>query len=110
MTIFILDENGDDILDRRMPPSYANFVRHSVVNAPELPSSNYRPVRLAPQLIGPDNRAYAFLVLPNQISVWGSPATTAGLLIAALLVIAIGGLADRAHRRPTHRRTAGRSP
>ncbi|MDQ1302561.1 MAG: Histidine kinase [Pseudomonadota bacterium] len=89
VTLFILDENGDDILDRRIPPSYVNFVRHSVVNTPELPTSNYRPVRLAPQLIGPDHRAYAFLVLPNQISVWGSPATTAGLLIAALLVIAI---------------------
>ncbi|MCL4790848.1 MAG: HAMP domain-containing histidine kinase [Gammaproteobacteria bacterium] len=101
VTIFILDENGDDILDRRIPPSYVNFVRHSVVNAPELPTSNYRPVRLAPQLIGPDNHAYAFLVLPNQISVWGSPATAAGLLIAALLVIAtVAWLIARTVGRP----------
>ncbi len=88
VTILILDENGSDIFGQRVPPSYVNFVRHSVVNAPELPDANYRPVRLAPQIIGPDGRAYAFLVLPNQISVWGSPATAAGLLIAALLVIA----------------------
>lgn len=101
VTIYILDENGDDILDRRIPPSYVNFVRHSVLNAPELPTSNYRPVRLAPQLIGPDNSAYAFLPLPNQISVWGSPATAAGLLIAALLVIAtVAWLIARTVGRP----------
>jgi two-component system sensor histidine kinase CpxA len=101
VTIFVLDERGMDILGRRVPPSYANFVRHSVINAPELPSNNYRPVRLAPQLIGPDNSAYAFLVLPNQISVWGSPATAAGLLIAALLVIAtVAWLIARTVGRP----------
>lgn len=101
VTIFILDESGTDIFGRRVPPSYANFVRHSVVNAPELPDSNYRPVRLAPQLIGPDKRAYAFLVLPNQITVWGSPATAAGLLIAALLVIAtVAWLIARTVGRP----------
>jgi len=101
VTIFILDESGDDILGRRVPPSYANFVSHWVVNAPELPGTNYRPVRLAPQLIGPDNRAYAFLVLPNTISVWGSPATAAGLLIAALLVIAtVAWLIARTVGRP----------
>lgn len=101
VTIFILDENGDDILNRRIPPSYVNFVRHSVVNPPELPTSNYRPVRLAPQLIGPDQHAYAFLPLPNQISVWGSPATAAGLLIAALLVIAtVAWLIARTVGRP----------
>lgn len=101
VTIFILDENGDDILNRRIPPAYVNFVRHSVVNPPELPTSNYRPVRLAPQLIGPDQHAYAFLPLPNQISVWGSPATAAGLLIAALLVIAtVAWLIARTVGRP----------
>jgi two-component system sensor histidine kinase CpxA len=101
VTIFILDQSGDDILGRRIPPSYANFVRHSVVTVPESPTSNYRPVRLAPQLIGPDNRAYAFLVLPNQITVWGSPATAAGLLIAALLVIAtVAWLIARTVGRP----------
>jgi two-component system sensor histidine kinase CpxA len=101
VTIFILDENGDDILNRRIPPVYVNFVRHSVLNAPELPTSNYRPVRLAPQLIGPDQHAYAFLPLPNQISVWGSPATAAGLLIAALLVIAtVAWLIARTVGRP----------
>ena len=102
VTIFILDENGDDILGRRVPPSYVNFVRHSVINAPpELANSNYRPVRLAPQLIGPDNSAYAFLPLPNRISVWGSPATAAGLLIAALLVIAtVAWLIARTVGRP----------
>lgn len=101
VTIFILDENGDDIFGRRVPPSYANFVLHSVVTAPELPNANYRPVRLAPQLIGPNGEAYAFLVLPNQISVWGSPATAAGLLIAALLVIAtVAWLIARTVGRP----------
>jgi len=86
--ILVLDSGSRDILGREVPPAYANFVRQSVVGPPENTARNYRPVRLAPQLIGPDGEAYAFLVLPDEITLWGSPATALGLGLAALLVIA----------------------
>jgi signal transduction histidine kinase len=61
-------------------------------------------VRLAPQLIGPDGAAYAFLVLPNQIKLWGSAATAFGLGLVALLVIAsVAWLIARTVGRPIAR-------
>jgi len=104
VTIFVLDSASRDILGREIPREYADFVRDSVVGPPERPSANYRPVRLAPQLIGPDGAAYAFLVLPNQIKLWGSPATALGLALVALLVIAsVAGLIARTVGRPIAR-------
>ena len=71
---------------------------------PEQAADNYRPVRLAPQLIGPDGAAYAFLVLPNQIKLWGSAATAFGLALVALLVIAsVAWLIARTVGRPIAR-------
>ncbi|MDH3978427.1 MAG: hypothetical protein OEU86_07915 [Gammaproteobacteria bacterium] len=68
--IFILDQEGEDILKRQLPAEYANFVTNSIITPPDDPASNYRPLRLTPQLIGPDNEAYFFLVLPEGISLW----------------------------------------
>lgn len=87
VTIFVLDEQSQDILGRPLPDYLKEFVRTSVVGPPEMPDANYRPVRLAPHLVAPDGTHYAFLPLPNRISLWGSPATTLGLILAALLVI-----------------------
>jgi signal transduction histidine kinase len=104
VTIFVLDGASRDILGREVPREYADFVRDSVVGPPERPAANYRPVRLAPQLIGPDGAAYAFLVLPNQIKLWGSPATALGLALVALLVIAsVAWLIARTVGRPIAR-------
>lgn len=102
--ILILDAESRDILGREVPTAYANFVRQSVVGPAEMPSRNYRPVRLAPQLIGPDGEAYAFLVLPNEITLWGSTATALGLGLVALLVIAsVAWLIARTVGRPVAR-------
>lgn len=102
--ILVLDTESRDILGREVPAAYANFVRQSVVGPAETPSRNYRPVRLAPQLIGPDGEAYAFLVLPNEITLWGSPATALGLTLVALLVIAsVAWLIARTVGRPVAR-------
>jgi len=104
VTIFVLDTSSRDILGREIPQEYADFVRDSVVGSPEQPTDNYRPVRLAPQLIGPDGAAYAFLVLPNQIKLWGSAATAFGLALVALLVIAsVAWLIARTVGRPIAR-------
>ncbi len=86
-TVFVLDAQSRDILGRTMPAYLEGFVRNSVVGPPDEPGSNYRPVRLAPQIIGPDGASYTFLVLPKGITIWGSPAITFGLILAALLVV-----------------------
>lgn len=104
VVILVLDSGSRDILGREVPPEYASFVRQSVVGPAETPSRNYRPVRLAPQLIGPDGEAYAFLVLPSEIRLWGSAATALGLALVALLVIAsVAWLIARTVGRPVAR-------
>jgi two-component system sensor histidine kinase CpxA len=101
VTIFVLDESSRDVLGRALPGYLEEFVRTSVVGPPEDPRAHYRPVRLAPQLIAGDGTRYAFLVLPNRISLWGSPATALGLVLAALLVVAsVAWLIARAFGRP----------
>jgi signal transduction histidine kinase len=87
VSIFILDQNSHDIFGRPLPGEFANFVRNYVVTPPDEVKSNYRPLRLAPQLVAPDGQVYAFLVLPKTIGIWGSPATFLGLITVALLVI-----------------------
>ncbi|MCS6945986.1 MAG: HAMP domain-containing histidine kinase, partial [Steroidobacteraceae bacterium] len=92
---------GTDILGRKLPDLYAGFVRRSVLARAESPDDHYRPVRLAPQLIGADGSAYAFLVLPSRITLLGNLATTLGLLLAAVLVVGtIAWLIARAFARP----------
>jgi two-component system sensor histidine kinase CpxA len=87
VSIFILDQNSDDIFGRHLPGEFTNFVRNYVVTPADEMKSNYRPLRLAPQLVAPDGQVYAFLVLPKTIGIWGSPATFLGLITVALLVI-----------------------
>lgn len=101
VTVYILDSRSVDILGRRLPEFYADFIRRSVVGPTQPPDGNYRPVRLAPQLVGPDGETYAFLVLPNRISLLGNAATTLGLLCAACVVVAtVAWLIARAFARP----------
>jgi len=87
VSIFILDQNSDDIFGRQLPGEFSNFVRNYVVTPADEVKSNYRPLRLAPQLVAADGQVYAFLVLPKTIGIWGSPATFLGLITVALLVI-----------------------
>jgi two-component system sensor histidine kinase CpxA len=88
VTVYILDEQSHDILDRPLPRELAGFIRQSVVGPPDAVDGSYRPVRLAPQLIGRGGERYAFLVLPNRIGIFGSPAVALGIAVAGLLVIA----------------------
>lgn len=88
VTVYVLDEQSRDILDRPLPRELEGFIRQSVVGPPDAVDGSYRPVRLAPQLIGPGGERYAFLVLPNRIGIFGSPAVALGIAVAGLLVIA----------------------
>jgi two-component system sensor histidine kinase CpxA len=88
VTVFVLDAQSVDIRGQPLPGLYADFVRRSVVGPPEGPDDRYRPVRLAPQLVGPQGETYTFLVLPNRITLVGNAVTTLGVLAVAILVIA----------------------
>jgi two-component system OmpR family sensor kinase len=101
VSVYILDETSQDLLGRKLPDQYTDFIDEFVTGHPTAPDSNFRNVRLAPQLIDADGSTYAFLVLPKSISLWGSPATAIGLLAAAILVIAsVAWLIARAFSRP----------
>lgn len=101
VTVYVLDKDSRDILGRPLPAYLQDFVRTSVVGPREPPGANYRPVHLAPQLIGRDGAVYAFLPLPNRISLFGSPATALGLVLTALLVVAtVAWLIARTFARP----------
>ena len=101
VAVYILNESSEDILGRELPQQYVEFVRKSVVGQQTTPGSNYQPVRLAPQIIGPDGARFAFLVLPKSISPWGSAATIIGVLLAALVVVAsVAWLIARTFSRP----------
>jgi two-component system OmpR family sensor kinase len=100
-SIYILDNMGQDILNRELPEQYREFIRNSVIGTPTSPDSNFRPVRLAPELLDKNGDAYTFLVLPKGISLWGSWATAIGLILVALMVIAsVAWLLARAISRP----------
>ncbi|MCU0758995.1 MAG: HAMP domain-containing histidine kinase [Steroidobacteraceae bacterium] len=88
VTVYVLDGRSEDLRGQPLPRLYADFVRRSVVGPPEAADDAFRPVRLAPQLVGPDGQLYTFLVLPNRISLVGNALTTFGLLAVAILVIA----------------------
>jgi len=88
VTVYVLDAQSVDIRGQPLPRLYADFVRRSVVGPAEDPDGRYRPVRLAPQLVGPQGELYTFLVLPNRITLAGNALTTVGLLAVAILVIA----------------------
>lgn len=87
VSIFILDRNSRDIFGNRLPGEFADFVRNYVVTQDDETLSNYRPLRLAPQLVGADGQVYSFLVLPKTIGVRGSLSTLLSLIGVALLVI-----------------------
>jgi two-component system sensor histidine kinase CpxA len=101
IAIYVLDQDSRDLLGRELPAPLVGFVRNSVIARPASPDDNLLPVRLAPQLVGPDGRLLTLLILPRNISFWGSPATLAGLLLAALLVTGVvAWLIARAVSRP----------
>lgn len=87
VSVFVLDQDSHDISGRQLPDEFTNIVRNYVITPADEIQSNYRPLSLAPQLVGPDGKIYAFLVLPKTISLWGSPATLLGLIVVAFLVI-----------------------
>ena len=101
VALFVLDARGRDLAGKTLPPQYARFVERFVLAGLRDETENFRPIRLAPLLVAPDGTRYAFLLLPDRIAPWGSVATLAALIAAALVVIAVvAGLIARTFGRP----------
>lgn len=101
VALYILDGEGRDLAGKTLPVSYRQFVQRFVIAGVRAESASFQPIRLAPLLIAPDGSRYAFLLLPERIAPWGSAATLAVLLAAALIVIAVvAAMIARAFGRP----------
>ncbi len=101
VSIYILDQQGRDLLGKRIPEEYDRFIRSSVIGSDDAGISNFEPVRLAPTITSPAGTSYSFLIIPKGISLWGSKATLLGLTTVALLVIAcVAWLIARTITRP----------
>ena len=87
-SVYIFDTEGRDILDRPIPDIYAEFVASALNAAREAASGNFRPIRLTSQIVDTDGAVYSILIVPSNVTLFGSVATAAGLLLVALLVIA----------------------
>lgn len=99
--LYILDHAGKDILGRPLPGTYNNFVQTSLIGNKEKPPGNFRPVRLAPELLDANGQRFIFLPVPRDITLRGSMATAIGVILTAVLVIAtVAWLIARAFGRP----------
>lgn len=106
--VYITDQDGRDILDRRLPSVVRIAMRRFGQPARQRPrmrrdSPNLRPARPFTQLIGPDDSTYTVFVLPpRQIDArWFADRGRAGLAILALLIsAAVSYLLARAISRP----------
>ncbi|MGI9331104.1 MAG: ATP-binding protein [Gammaproteobacteria bacterium] len=100
-TIYVLDAQSRDLLERQLPSQLEGFVKESVVGTSAEPAGNLLPVRLTPQLLAPDGSILSFLLLPKSITLWGSNLTRLALFAAALLVAGVvAWLIARAFGRP----------
>ena len=106
--VFVLDEEGRDLLERPVPPPInVAFRRFSDRRArgfsPGPAAGNLRPARPFTELVGPDDRLYALFVLPPQATVgkWIAQRSRLGLaLVMLLLSAAVSYLLARAISRP----------
>ena len=109
--IYVIDDRGNDLLGRRLPPGVELAMRRFGGPRfrrppPEREPRNLRPARPFTQLVGPDNDVYTLFVLPPQGAVgrWLSQRGGAGFVIIALLVSAVVSyLLARAISRPIRR-------
>jgi two-component system OmpR family sensor kinase len=101
VALYVLDERGRDLAGKQLPSQYKRFVERFVLAGLRGEEQDFRPIRLAPLLVAPDGTRYAFLLLPDRIAPWGSVATLAAIIAAALVVIAVAAaLIARALGKP----------
>lgn len=109
--IFILDDRGQDLLGRRVPPPVEVAIRRFGSPGFQRPSQtrefgNLRPARPFTQLVGPDDQVYTFFVLPPQgrVGRWLVERGIVVVIFLALLISAtVSYLLARAMSRPIRR-------
>jgi two-component system sensor histidine kinase CpxA len=96
ITIFILDERGNDILDRQVPFGLMRVIRRHREHSrrhqfDDRDPLNLRRSRPHPQLVGADGSIYTFLVSPSRTShsIWRTADARWLLFSIALLVSGI---------------------
>ncbi len=110
--IFIIDEQGRELLDRRLPAPVEMALRRVGGRPPGLrpprPRDNdtLRPPRPFAQLVGPEGEVYTLIVLPPQSAV-GRWLSQRGRLTFAIIALLVSGgvsyLLARAISRPIRR-------
>ena len=78
--IFIIGPDGKDVLGRHLSESATrrleSFNRDAVggpePRPPGPPPGNFRPPRIAPQMVGPDGTTYTVLMVPRRPSIFGA--------------------------------------
>ena len=108
--VFVLDDRGQDLLERRLPPpieiAMKRFGGPRFRRPPRRDFGNLRPARPFTQLIGPDDHVYTFFVLPPQgtLGRWLAERGGVGIAILALFISAgISYLLARAISQPVRR-------
>jgi len=94
--VFVVDDQGEDILGRRLPSVVRIPLRRFGLPEQRRPPQKHdgryiRPARPFTQLVGPDNRVYTVFVLsPRSITArWLAERSRGGLVMLAVLVSAL---------------------
>jgi two-component system sensor histidine kinase CpxA len=88
--LFIIGQNGTDILGRRLSESAARRLEY--FGRDEAGDRNFRPSRAAPQIVGADGSVYTVLLVPRRPSIFGAlslPEISLTILCIALVVSAL---------------------
>ncbi len=109
--VFVLDDRGEDLLGRRVPPPVEVAMRRfggpQFQRPPPMRDfGNLRPARPFTQLVGPDDHVYTLFVLPPQgrVGRWLLERGVVVVVFLALLVSAtVSYLLARAMSRPIRR-------
>ena len=90
--IYVVDERGDDLLERQLPRAVAFALRRFGHRRPRNPRDfgNLRPARPFTELVGPDGSVYTFFVMPPRgvVGRWLANRSRPGLIILAIIVSA----------------------
>jgi two-component system sensor histidine kinase CpxA len=94
ITLMILNDQGDDLLDRPLPQRFELLLRSRSFR-PRTAPSNFRPPQFTANLVASDGREYRLLFVRTRITVLGLltwPATQVAVLTMSILAAAVTSL------------------
>ena len=110
--VFVLDEQGKDLLGRELPGRIGRVVRRINERRGPPPPDNFRPPHRMPRFVGPDGSVFTMIMLPRRLGwfgVLGAGGVPLTVLASALGVSAIvcfflaRHIAAPVHRLQVHR-------